>query len=86
MAGVSITSFLKRMKLDKMSLEEYIDYVRGKYKPKSKPAHPNFEWNASGGYLKNKNIFLAELVNIVLSLLKKKQCIIQANVNLLVLQ
>ena len=25
--------FLKRMKLAKMTLEEYIDYVQGKYKP-----------------------------------------------------
>jgi|TARA_Y100000287_G_scaffold161173_1_gene140453 hypothetical protein len=46
--------FLKRMKLDKMSLEEYIDYVQGKYKPKSKPSASNFEWNASGGYRKEQ--------------------------------
>ena len=42
--------FLKRMKLAKMTLEEYIDYVQGKYKPKSKPSASNFEWNASGNY------------------------------------
>ena len=41
--------FLKRMKLAKMTLEEYIDYVRGNYKAASKPSASNFEWNASGG-------------------------------------
>ena len=46
--------FLKRMKLAKMTLEEYIDYVQGNYKSKSKPSASNFEWNASGGYRKEQ--------------------------------
>ena len=46
--------FLKRMKLAKMTLEEYIDYVQGEYKSKSKPSASNFEWNASGGYRKEQ--------------------------------
>ena len=29
--------FLKRMKLAKITLDEYIDYVRGNYKPQRKP-------------------------------------------------
>jgi len=46
--------FLKRMKLAKMTLEEYIDYVRGNYKVINKPSASNFEWNASGGYRKEQ--------------------------------
>lgn len=46
--------FLKKMKLAKMTLEEYIDYVRGNYKAKSTPSASNFEWNASGGYRKEQ--------------------------------
>ena len=34
--------FPKRMKLAKMTLEEYIDYVQGKYKPKSKSSASQF--------------------------------------------
>ncbi len=46
--------FLKKMKLAKMTLEEYIDYVRGNYKAKSTPSASNFEWNASGVYRKEQ--------------------------------
>ena len=33
-----------------MTFDEYVDYVHGRYKPKSKPTASNFEWNASGVY------------------------------------
>lgn len=33
-----------------MTFEEYVDYVHGRYKSKTKPTATNFEWNASGGY------------------------------------
>ena len=33
-----------------MTFEEYVDYVHGRYKPKTKPTATNFEWNASGSY------------------------------------
>jgi len=33
-----------------MTFDEYVDYVHGRYKPKSKPTATNFEWNASGTY------------------------------------
>ena len=33
-----------------MTFEEYVDYVHGNYKSKSKPTASNFEWNASGHY------------------------------------
>ena len=80
--------FLKKMKLDKMTLQEYIDYVQGKYVSKSKPAVFNFEWNARGGYFsQTRKTYSVESANIVLLLLlRKKQCITQVNVNLLELQ
>jgi hypothetical protein len=33
-----------------MTFEEYVDYVHGRYKAKTKPTASNFEWNASGNY------------------------------------
>ena len=33
-----------------MTFDEYVDYVHGNYKPKSKPTTNNFEWNSSGQY------------------------------------
>ena len=33
-----------------MTFDEYVDYVHGRYKPKTKPTATNFDWNASGGY------------------------------------
>lgn len=33
-----------------MTFDEYVDYVHGNYKSKSKPTATNFEWNASGNY------------------------------------
>ena len=33
-----------------MSFDEYVDYVHGRYTPKTKPTATNFEWNASGSY------------------------------------
>lgn len=33
-----------------MTFDEYLDYVHGRYKPKTKPTATDFEWNASGGY------------------------------------
>jgi hypothetical protein len=36
-----------------MTFEDYVDYVHGNYKPKTKPSASNFEWNASGNYRRN---------------------------------
>jgi len=33
-----------------MTFDEYVDYVHGRYKPKSQPTATNYDWNASGGY------------------------------------
>jgi len=33
-----------------MTFDEYVDYVHGNFKPKTKPTASNFDWNASGNY------------------------------------
>ena len=36
--------------INMMTFDEYVDYVHGNYKPKTKLTATNFEWNASGQY------------------------------------
>ena len=56
-----------------MTFEEYVDYVHGNYKPKTKPTASNFDWNASGNYRRDAEHIPSKVTNASFAPATKKE-------------
>ena len=56
-----------------MTFDEYVDYVHGNYKPKTKPTASNFDWNASGNYRRDVEHIPSKVTNASFAPATKKE-------------